>query len=242
MPFQPGQSGNPAGRPRGARNKTTILAEALLERDGEPLTSRFINEAETGNFKALAFLMGIIFPKRDGALVEVDLPPLQEASDAPAAIAAVFAAVSTGELTPQEGLSLTRMVEAFLRIKQKVEKLARKPERAIAFAAEEVRKAAEPHVSCEGEASPSGPAMIQADAPKQPAESAGESGVHPPASQALQALFKGMAGGGLSRLRQGALSNTSVLAQSAPGRARIVSPLLIPRGSPAACGETRAAA
>jgi hypothetical protein len=25
MPFQPGQSGNPAGRPRGARNKATVL-------------------------------------------------------------------------------------------------------------------------------------------------------------------------------------------------------------------------
>src|SRR4051794_181498 len=31
QPFQPGQSGNPHGRPKGSRNKTTLLAEALLE-------------------------------------------------------------------------------------------------------------------------------------------------------------------------------------------------------------------
>ena len=29
--FQPGQSGNPAGEPRGARHKTTLLAEKLMQ-------------------------------------------------------------------------------------------------------------------------------------------------------------------------------------------------------------------
>ena len=28
--FKPGQSGNPAGKPKGARNKTTLAIEALL--------------------------------------------------------------------------------------------------------------------------------------------------------------------------------------------------------------------
>jgi Family of unknown function (DUF5681) len=34
-PFQPGRSGNPGGRPKGARNKATILAEQLAKRKGE---------------------------------------------------------------------------------------------------------------------------------------------------------------------------------------------------------------
>jgi hypothetical protein len=29
--FQPGRSGNPAGRPPGSRNKTTLAVEALIE-------------------------------------------------------------------------------------------------------------------------------------------------------------------------------------------------------------------
>jgi len=33
MPFQPGQSGNPAGKPKGSRNKTTLAMEALLDGD-----------------------------------------------------------------------------------------------------------------------------------------------------------------------------------------------------------------
>ena len=32
-PFEPGTSGNPNGRPKGSRNKTTVAIEALL--DGE---------------------------------------------------------------------------------------------------------------------------------------------------------------------------------------------------------------
>jgi hypothetical protein len=33
--FQPGQSGNPKGRPRGARHKATLAAEALLDGEAE---------------------------------------------------------------------------------------------------------------------------------------------------------------------------------------------------------------
>src|SRR2546429_7242885 len=33
--FEPGQSGNPAGRPRGARNRATVLAEKLMQDDIE---------------------------------------------------------------------------------------------------------------------------------------------------------------------------------------------------------------
>ena len=30
-PFQPGQSGNPSGRPQGSRNKATLIAEQLID-------------------------------------------------------------------------------------------------------------------------------------------------------------------------------------------------------------------
>jgi hypothetical protein len=49
MTFQPGESGNPAGRPRGARNKKTLLLEALLrkvllmgKKSGDPGLRRLI--------------------------------------------------------------------------------------------------------------------------------------------------------------------------------------------------------
>jgi len=49
MTFQPGESGNPAGRPRGSRNKKTLLLEALLrkvllmgKKSGDPGLRRLI--------------------------------------------------------------------------------------------------------------------------------------------------------------------------------------------------------
>jgi hypothetical protein len=49
MTFQPGQSGNPAGRPRGSRNKKTLLLLALLRKvlgmgkvGGDPAMRRYI--------------------------------------------------------------------------------------------------------------------------------------------------------------------------------------------------------
>ena len=52
MTFQPGESGNPAGRPRGSRNKKTLLLEALLrkvlgmgKRSGDPGVRRILERA-----------------------------------------------------------------------------------------------------------------------------------------------------------------------------------------------------
>ena len=243
MPFQPGQSGNPAGRPRGARNRTTILLEELIERDGEALTRHFIEQAKRGNARALGCLMGAILPKRKGAPIEIDLPVLEKASDAPDAIAAILAAVCKGELTPEEGTSLTRMVEAFLRAKQKVEKLARRPERAADVATAKMREAAGSHVARAGEARSPDPAMVQAGGPKH----ASAPGVHSPTAGrgpivSPLLISEGLAGLSLQRLRQDALSSTSALAHGAADRARIVSRLLMPPVSSPACEETRAAA
>jgi hypothetical protein len=243
MPFQPGQSGNPAGRPRGARNKTTILLEELIERDGAALAHHFVEQAKRGNARALSCLMGMILPKRKGAPIEIDLPPLAKASDAPVAIAAIISAVCGGELTPEEGISLTRMVEAFLRTKQRVEKLERKPERAADIAAAKMLEAAESHVPRAGEARSPHPVVTQAEGPRP----AGAPSVHSPAAGGGRIvspllISEGLAGRSLLRLRQDALSGTSALAHGAAGRARIVSPLLISPLSSPACEETRAAA
>ncbi len=90
MPFQPGQSGNPAGRPRGARNHTTVLFEQLIERDAETVIRTVIERAKSGDANALARLWGTMLPARKGRPVEVDLPRLERPSDAPRVIAAIL--------------------------------------------------------------------------------------------------------------------------------------------------------
>jgi hypothetical protein len=49
----PGVSGNPAGRPPGARNKATVAAEALLDGDAEAIASKAVELAMKGQMGAL---------------------------------------------------------------------------------------------------------------------------------------------------------------------------------------------
>jgi hypothetical protein len=48
MQFQKGQGGNPLGRPPGARNKATLIAEALLQGEAAELTRAAIERAKAG--------------------------------------------------------------------------------------------------------------------------------------------------------------------------------------------------
>ena len=67
-PFPKGESGNPAGRPKGARNRTTLLAEALLEDDAEPLMRKIIDDAMAGDRAARRFLASRLIPAHASSL------------------------------------------------------------------------------------------------------------------------------------------------------------------------------
>jgi Family of unknown function (DUF5681) len=113
--FQPGQSGNPDGRPKGSRNKTTIAVQELLDGEAEALTRKAIELAKAGDLTALRICLDRIVPPRKDRPVAFKLPKLESASDAVSAAAAIVQAVATGELTPSEASELGRLVEAFTR-------------------------------------------------------------------------------------------------------------------------------
>ncbi len=65
--FVKGQSGNPNGRPKGARGKATMIAEALLDGDAEKLMRKAIELALAGSEPCLRLcLERILPPKRSG--------------------------------------------------------------------------------------------------------------------------------------------------------------------------------
>jgi Family of unknown function (DUF5681) len=114
--FKPGRSGNPSGRPKGARHRTTVAIEALLEGEGEALTRKAIDLAKSGDMQALRLCMDRLAPPRRDSPVAFDLPEMKTVSDAVLAMGALVKAVAEGDLTPTEAAELTRMVQAFAKI------------------------------------------------------------------------------------------------------------------------------
>jgi hypothetical protein len=118
MPFEKGQSGNPAGRPRGARNKGTVLLQMLLEEAGEAIARKTIDLAKDGHIAALRMCLDRLAPARKAEPIAFELPPLDKPADSAAAAAAVLAAVAAGELAPSEAADVTRVIDSYLRARQ----------------------------------------------------------------------------------------------------------------------------
>lgn len=98
---KPFEEGNP-GRPRGARHRTTLAIEELLQGEHEKLTRKAIDKALEGDTVALRLCLDRIAPSRKDAAISFDLPPIRTAEDTMSASAAVLAAVAAGEITPDE--------------------------------------------------------------------------------------------------------------------------------------------
>jgi hypothetical protein len=107
-PFQRGESGNPAGRPVGARHKATVAAEALLDGEAEALTRKAVEMALAGDTVALRLCLERILPPRRERPVRFKLPRLQSLADAAPAMAAIVAAVATADLTLGEAAELAK--------------------------------------------------------------------------------------------------------------------------------------
>lgn len=101
--FEPGVSGNPAGKPRGARHRTTLAIEALLDGEHEALTRKAIDLALAGDGPALRLCLDRLAPPRKDSPIMVELPSVKSAQDAVSASAGVLAAVAAGDITPDEG-------------------------------------------------------------------------------------------------------------------------------------------
>jgi hypothetical protein len=150
--FAPGHSGNPAGRPKGARNRATLLDEMLREGEAEALVRRYIEEALGGDKAALRLLFRALVPLAKGRpfLLEVEEP----GPNAVATYDAALRAIVRGEMSVDEGLLLARL------LKERNEAALRE----AVLARQRAREAAEAPAPREGEAS-----SDAAEAPPAPA-------------------------------------------------------------------------
>lgn len=111
--FEKGKSGNPAGKPKGARHRTTLAVEKLLEGEAEELTRKAIELALGGDVTALRLCLERIAPARKDAPVTFEMPEMKSAADAAAAVGAILESVAAGHLSPDEARSIAPLIETF---------------------------------------------------------------------------------------------------------------------------------
>jgi hypothetical protein len=123
--FQPGQSGNPAGRRRGSRNKATLAATTLLDGEALGLTRRAVEAALAGDMLAMKLCLERVLPRCHERPVTFSLPLLAAVGngeiDEPSpqnvsrAMNAVTRALACSEITPGEAATIAAVCEPFVR-------------------------------------------------------------------------------------------------------------------------------
>ncbi len=102
--------GNP-GRPKGTRHRTTVMAEALMEDGAEAVVTTVIEAAKRGDMTAAKMILDRLVPARKGRAVEIGLPEVKTAADVLNAMSTVLARIGEGEITPEEGATITSVLE-----------------------------------------------------------------------------------------------------------------------------------
>lgn len=133
-PFQKGQSGNPAGRPRGSRNTTSLLLEQLLDGQAEALLERLLERALAGDVAAIRFCLQRLLPA-PRERIELDLPMNEAGIDVAASADTILAATASGEIAPDAGKALADLIKLRMAVdettdlRQRIEELERAAER-----------------------------------------------------------------------------------------------------------------
>jgi hypothetical protein len=114
--FIKGRSGNPNGRPKGSLNKATILAQELIDNEGELIVRKALELAKSGDGAALRIVMDRLIPPRRDRHVTIKLPEISNATDAASAMAAVINEVASGSITAAEAEGLTKLIGDYSKI------------------------------------------------------------------------------------------------------------------------------
>lgn len=123
MQFQPGQSGNPAGRPPGSRNHKTVIIEEWLSAAAGDTAKWILRRAWEGDRTAMRLVMERTAPAGIDRPLRLELPPVKEADDLIAAAGTVLKALAAGGLSSRETVSMLTVVERLGRIAERAQQM-----------------------------------------------------------------------------------------------------------------------
>jgi hypothetical protein len=136
MTFQPGQSGNPAGRAVGSRNRKTLAVEAALFDHAHELVENLVERAKNGEPAAMRICMERILPAGRGRPLPIELPSIRSTEDALAAADVIMDALKEGAISAREAVDLLRVVEGLTRLTGAIAFIKKVARREVARAAQ----------------------------------------------------------------------------------------------------------
>ena len=142
MRFEPGQSGNPAGRPPGARNKKTLEVEEMLGQRAEATVREILDRADRGDPAAMRLCMERMAPTGANRPVAIELPPINTPDDVAAATRVVMKALAAGAISARETINLLTVVERLSRLAERVQQMRERHEVWLTPSAASLREAA----------------------------------------------------------------------------------------------------
>jgi hypothetical protein len=104
------QKGNP-GRPKGAKNKTTIMCEKLMADDAKAIVKVVTDAAKGGDLTAARLVIDKLMPQAKSRRVEFPMPPIESLADVAEAYDGLWQAVSTGRLAIDEAQALAGILD-----------------------------------------------------------------------------------------------------------------------------------
>ena len=99
------------GRKPGSKNRTTVVAAALLDGEAEGLLRKAVKLAKDGDVPMLKFFLDRLLPR--DRRIKFDLPHMQFADDAVEAHGRILRAVSEAQISPIEAAALATLVSSY---------------------------------------------------------------------------------------------------------------------------------
>ncbi len=110
-PFQPGQTGNASGRPKGSRAVVYAALDHLAEEAAPEVLKALIERAKEGDPRAADIVFRRAYPERKGRPVPFKLRPVATLDDFAGATGDLLAAVAAGDLSAEEAGAVASVLD-----------------------------------------------------------------------------------------------------------------------------------